>query len=137
MILKKVPVLCLSVGVLFFCSICPVFSQENSISVTFKNNSNNVLKCGIFEQDDYVPFISLDGKQDKHFDNFTVGSKLRCSINIDSRSSTVLTYFDVIASGVHELLLDKVPCPSCRGQDWRWATIIVSPNGHANYNRLK
>ncbi|GEM_PF-1547731 len=140
MILRKFPHLYLSVVILFFCSIFPVFSQENGISVTFKNNSNNILQCGIFEQDDYVPFINLDGKQDRHFDNFTVGSKVRCSIAIDGRSSTVLTYFDVTSAGVHELLIDKVPCPSCRekgGQDWRWATIIVSPDGHANYNRLK
>lgn len=138
--LTKLPAICLSVLTLFFGLIFPAFSQNNGISVTFKNNSNNTLKCWIFQQDDYVPFINLNGKQERHFENFNAGSNVRCAIDIDSNSSTVLTYFDVKTAGTHELLLDKVPCPSCRekgGKDWRWATIIVYPNGQADYNRLK
>ncbi|MGZ8137259.1 MAG: hypothetical protein ACXW1W_11275 [Methylococcaceae bacterium] len=137
--LKKIPAIYLSVAILYFGLIFPVFSQENNISVIFKNNSNNTLKCWILEQNDYVPFINIDGKQERRFENFNAGSKARCSIDIDGRSSTILTYFFVTSAGIHELLLDKVPCPSCSekgGRDWRWATIIVHPNGQADYNRL-
>lgn len=114
----------------------PVLSQEKSISVSFKNNSNNILKCEVLGQSDYVPFINLEGKQERHFDNFNAGSKVRCYISIDNRSTTVLTYFDIISAGNYELLFDRVPCPSCRGIDWRWATVVVYPNGQADYNRL-
>lgn len=105
--------------------------------VTFINNSDGRLKCSVFSEGGYVPFIRLSPNQSKAFSNYRLPKKVRCSISIDHRSATALTYFIVAEYGEYELLKEYVDCSSCKNRDYRYGTIVVHPNGKAEYNKLK
>ncbi|MCK5537065.1 MAG: hypothetical protein KAI79_09570 [Bacteroidales bacterium] len=113
-----------------------ILANEKSVQVSFTNNSSNTLNCSIKMGKDYVPFINLRGEKSKSFQNFKLNSQVRCSISIDNRSSTVLTYFKAHISGEYELLLKKVKWDKGTKSKTRWATIVVYPNGEAHYNKL-
>lgn len=114
-----------------------VATEENA-SVSFVNNSEKLLTCGIQTKKDYIPFIRLQPGSSKHFEGFKLGSSVRCSTDIDKteRSSTMLTYFSVNTEGVYELLQERVPCETCPLKI-RWATIVTFPNGQADYTKWK
>jgi hypothetical protein len=114
----------------------PVFSQERMIDVSFKNNSNNTMKCQSLGMSGYTTFLSLEGKQQKTFSEFVPNIKARCYTVLTPGSTTVLTYFKVSSAGTYELMLEKVSCRSCTQTTWRWATVVVNPNGQPDYNRL-
>ena len=123
--------------ILFLLCIFPDFSYGET-NVSFKNNSTGQLTCQILMNSNYVPFVRLDPGQRKVFNKFKLGSNARCSISIDSQSSTVLTYFHVNMTGEYEALKELVECTTCsNGINVRWATIIVYPNGQSVYNELK
>jgi hypothetical protein len=113
--------------------------QKDSVGIFFKNNSNNVLKCWhVRASGNLVNFLMIEGQQVKHFDNFNSGSKIACSIEIDSYSATLLTHFSVASTGNYELLLDRVPLSNSQGGNtWRWATVVVYPNGQSYYSNPK
>ncbi len=111
--------------------------EKGNIGVSFKNKASNWLSCSILDKGDYVNFLRLAGNEEKHFDNFIAGSKARCSIQIDNKASTMLSYFEVTAAGDYVFSLDKVPCSSCTGQDWRWATVFVDPQGRSDYTHFQ
>jgi hypothetical protein len=120
---------------IFFGLSYPVLSQEKSGNVSFQNNSNNFISCGINGRNGYVTFLQISSKQKKNFDRFVLGSAIRCFALLDANSTTVFTYFNVTSAGVHEFLLDRVPCERCYERSSRWATIIVYPNGQADYTK--
>ena len=113
-------------------------ATEGETSVSFANNSEKLLKCGIKTDTDYTPFIRLQPGSSKHFENFKLGSQVRCSTEVDKikRSTTMLTYFSVTTEGVYELLQERVACETCPLKV-RWATIVTFPNGEADYTKWK
>ena len=113
-------------------------ATEDKFTVTFVNNSEKLLKCGIKTDTEYTPFIRLQPGSSKNFENFKLGSQVRCSTEIDKNklSTTMLTYFTVKAEGVYELLQERVACETCPSKV-RWATIITFPNGEADYTKWK
>ncbi len=117
----------------------PEFSQKGSVAISFKNNSSNTLKCWLVSGNKNLSaFLMIEGQQSKHFDNFNSGSKIACSIDIDSYASTMLTHFSVAYSGDYELLLDRVPLSNIQGKNtWRYATVVVYPNGQSYYSSPK
>ena len=126
----------ITMGSLFLGIAFDALPQERSISVSFNNTSINTLHCYMLKDGGYVPFLILEEKHEKRFDAFLADSKVGCQIKIDNRSSTMLTHFTVKIPGVYDFLLEQVPCPSCQGREWRWATIVVDPNGQPDYLRL-
>ncbi|WP_295392372.1 hypothetical protein [uncultured Thiodictyon sp.] len=109
-------------------------AQDALITVSFTNKSSNTLHCGMLSNGEYFPFLLLEGKTEKRFDEFASGAKLRCQIDLAKNSYTILTYFEVKTPGAYEFLLEKVPCTGCRtAGEWRWATIVVDPHGKADY----
>lgn len=123
-------------AILFLLSV-NAMANDGKSGVTFVNNSEKLLKCGLQTGNEYTPFIRLQPGGSKHFENFKIGSHVRCSTDIDKieRSSTVLTYFTVNTEGVYELLQERVACDTCRLK-FRWATIVTFPNGEAYYTKL-
>ncbi len=111
-------------------------ATEGNPSVSFLNNSEKLLKCDVQTDNDFTPFIRLQPDSSKHFENFKLGSQVRCSteVNKTARSSTMLTYFNVNAEGVYELLQERVACETCPLKI-RWATIVTFPNGEAHYTK--
>jgi len=107
-------------------------------SVSFVNNSEKLLKCDTQTDNDYTPFIRLQPGSSKHFENFKLGSQLRCltEVNKTPHSTTMLTYFSVNTEGVYELLQERVACETCLSKI-RWATIVTFPNGEAHYTKWK
>jgi hypothetical protein len=116
--------------------------SENSMAisgnsgVTFMNNSEKLLRCDLKTGNEYTPFIRLQPGSSKHFENFKIGSQVRCYTDIDKtgHSSTPLTYFSVNTEGVYELLQERVACETCPAK-FRFATIVTFPNGEAFYNK--
>jgi hypothetical protein len=108
---------------------------ENTINVTFVNNSPKQLGCSIRNEAGYTPFIRLQPGKEKNIQNFKRGSAVRCHTEIEKTSSTVLTYFSVNSEGVYELLQELVPCKTCTNSKFRLATIVTFPNGEAFYNK--
>lgn len=105
--------------------------------VTFKNASANFVRCSMQRGSAYAPFLGLDGGQSKRFRGFALGKRLRCHTELDSYSTTVLTYFTPRTAGTYEMRLERVTCPTCKGADWRWATVVVAPNGTPYYSDLR
>lgn len=110
-----------------------------TINVTFKNNSSNTLKCAVFADRQYTPFLRLLPEQAKVITAFTEGTFLHCHHTLASNASTPLTYFRVTESGTYELLMEPVLCGSECPDDIksRQATIVVTPQGQSSYNKLK
>lgn len=106
--------------------------------VTFRNTSDNRVRCWIKRaaDEDYTPVLVLHGRETKTFPDFPTGASGRCSFDIGPGTSTTLSYFAFTRPGTYDLILDRVPCPACKGRDWRWATVVVDPAGHSDYNRL-
>jgi hypothetical protein len=103
--------------------------------VSFRNNSAGTLKCWVSINNTYIPFLQLEPKEIKTFFDFKLGSPARCQTSINQNTSTVLTYFVVDSSGSYESLREYVDCTTCAsGVTYRYATIIVPPNGQAKYN---
>ena len=111
-------------------------ANEGKPTVTFNNNSDNLLKCEVKTDNEYTPFIRLQPGASKRFENFKLGSQVRCQTIIDDHSSTVLTYFNVNTEGIYELLKERVHCETCPSK-LRWATIVTFPNGEAYYTKWK
>jgi len=92
-------------------------------------------ECAIKKNNDYIPFIRLEPNKSKSFEDFRLGSEVRCSTEIErDHSTTLLTYFSINTGGVYELLQERVSCESCPSKI-RWATIVTFPNGDAFYNK--
>ncbi|MEZ5592088.1 MAG: hypothetical protein R3F53_15775 [Gammaproteobacteria bacterium] len=109
---------------------------EGSMSVSFKNNSDGLLKCEKKDNADYVTFLRLRPDEKKEFQNFHMPVDLRCYISISSNSVTTFTYFPINKAGEYELLKEKVPCEKCKsGTDSKWATIVVYPDGKTFYSK--
>lgn len=106
---------------------------DNTINVTFVNNSPKQLGCSIRSEAGYTPFIRLQPGKEKNFQNFKRGSEVRCHTDIEKTSTTVLTYFSVKSEGTYELLQELVPCKTCTNSKFRLATIVTFPNGEAFY----
>lgn len=106
--------------------------------VTFINNSEKLLKCSKENDKEYIPFLRLKPNGLKRFENFAIGSKIRCSTQISEikRSSTMLTYFTVKTAGIYELLQANVKCDTCPSKV-RLATIVTYPNGDSDYTHFK
>ncbi|MDO9046116.1 MAG: hypothetical protein Q7U66_00070 [Methylobacter sp.] len=79
--------------------------------------------------DQYISFLTLDGKKERSYDNIEEGQYIGCSISIDNRSSTFLNWFHAASPGVYTLLIEQVECRTCKGIDHTWSTIIVNPDG--------
>ena len=105
-------------------------------SVTFVNNSDKLLKCDVQTDNEYTPFLRLQPSGTKRFENFKLGSQVRCQTDINEHASTMLTYFGVNIEGTYELLQEKVPCETCPLKI-RAATIVTFPNGEAHYTKWK
>jgi len=120
------------------CLFSTLSIANKGIDVKFKNNSDGLLKCSLKQSDNYVTFIRLQPNESKSFGSFTKNNSIRCSISINKRATTVLTYFPVVQSGNYELLKEYVSCKKeCNGKkDYRWATIAVLPDGTSIYNKL-
>jgi hypothetical protein len=115
-------------------------SQKDSVNISFKNNSNNILKCWhVRAGGNLINFLMIEGQQVKHFDNFiNSGSKIACSIELGSYSATLLTHFSIASTGNYEFLLDRVPLSNSQGGNTsRWATVVVYPNGQSYYSNPK
>jgi hypothetical protein len=115
----------------------PATARAGTATVTFKNTADQPARCWMRREGNYAEFLELDAYASKRFDAFNLGAYLRCAIWIDAGSSTVLTYFQAQAPGTYELRLSRVPCATCTGRDWRWATVVVNPNGIPTYNKLR
>ncbi len=107
------------------------------INITLKNGSFNQLNCGQIKESQYSHFLSLNGKNERSYENIDEGEYIGCSFNIDNRSSTILHWFHVVSPGVYTLLFEQVECQTCIGIDHTWATIIVDPNGKKEYPQMK
>lgn len=118
----------------------PDDGQPARIAVSFKNNAQNRLTCTLLPPGkDPLPFFTLLGGGETSFRNFIAGSRLSCSIDINDThtATTMLTYLDVASPGAYGFALEKVPCTSCKGQNWRWATVFNDPQGHADYTHFQ
>lgn len=111
-----------------------------TLAVAFRNaaeNADNGLACEIGGPAGFTRLLYLKPNGIKGFDALPKGAQIRCHIALDERSSTMLTYFVLKSAGTYELSLEKAPCASCRGQDWRWATVVLDPAGHSDYTHFK
>ncbi|MGJ0486021.1 MAG: hypothetical protein ACR65R_16015 [Methylomicrobium sp.] len=107
--------------------------DKNNGVITLRNLASNSLSCSIQKDGNYGNLFIINDSGEQTLNDFVLGSNVRCSIQIDPRSSTMLTYFQPIISGVYQFKLEKVPCKSCKNQNWRWATVYYDPNGKSDY----
>lgn len=115
-------------------------SPQATLAVAFKNAANgpkNHLSCSMAEGEEYKPLVSLEPGGLKGFNALPQQARIRCQIQIDESSSTMLTYFVIKTAGTYELSLNHVPCSSCANRDWRWATIVTDPSGNSDYTHFK
>lgn len=113
-------------------------SGDGLIDVTFRNTSNEELRCSIRPYAEFIPFLSIKSGGEKRFDGFKAGTRARCSIFFDGGAySTILTYFVIDKAGVYDILLERVHCDTCKNRTWRWATVVVDPSGHPEHSRYR
>ena len=114
-----------------------IYSELRSpkINITLRNDSDNQLTCGNAKDEKFNSFLSLNAKEERNYENIDEGEYIGCSIKIDNRSSTILTWFHAISPGVYTLLLEQVECKTCTGTDHSWATIVVNPNGQREFQQ--
>jgi hypothetical protein len=106
------------------------------INITLRNGSNNQLTCGNAKDEEFNGFLSLNGYEERNYENIDEGEYIGCNIKIDNRSSTILTWFHAISPGVYTLLLEQIECKTCTGTDHSWATIVVNPNGQREFQKI-
>ena len=124
------------ISLIIFGILSSVAYGEGSMNISFKNNSDGLLKCEKKDHVGYVTFLRLRPDEKKVFKNFHIPVDLRCYISISSNSVTTFTYFPISKAGEYELLKEKVPCEKCKsGTDSRWATIVVYPDGKTFYSK--
>jgi hypothetical protein len=111
--------------------------KKPRISVTIKNDSNNQLTCGKMLRNQYISFLTLDGKKKRSYDNVEEGQFIGCQIRIDDRSSTILNWFYATSPGTYALTIEQVECKTCQGIDHTWATIVITPNGERTYRQTE
>lgn len=105
------------------------------LKITIKNGSDNQFSCGVMRDNKFVSLLQLGGRGEGRYEKIGKVERIGCSINIDNKSSTALTWFNA-STGVYTLLLEKVECKICKGIDHTWATIVVSPNGERIYQSV-
>ncbi len=110
--------------------------RSPKINMTIRNGSNNQLTCGNLKDEKFNGFLSLNGKEERNYENIDEGEYIGCNIKIDNRSSTILTWFHAVSPGVYTLSLEQVECKTCTGIDHSWATIVVNPNGQREYRQI-
>ena len=108
----------------------------SKINITIKNGSNKQLNCNNYKNNQLTSFLILEGKDERNYENINEGEYIGCSIAIDGGSSTILTWFYAISSGVYTFLLEPVACVKCNGNDHYWATIVVKPDGQREYRKM-
>lgn len=106
-------------------------------TITLKNLSEKKLYCEILKGEDYISLANLEAGRGETFEDFTLGTNLRCNYQLTNHSTTMLTYLKASLAGKYEFSLDKVPCSSCTGQNWKWATTFTDPNGKLDYTHWK
>ena len=122
---------------IFFLLLSSQCLAEKTISVSIKNNSEDLLKCSRLQNNSYIPFLRLNAGDTKYFKKFSNKNKIRCSIAIPPKAYTVLTYFSISESGEYELLKERVECTKKCGDKKiiYWATIVVFPDGSSKYTQ--
>jgi hypothetical protein len=107
--------------------------KKPRITVTIRNDSDNQLNCGKMVGNQYISFLTLDGKKERTYDNVEEGQFIGCNIAIDGRSSTILNWFHATSPGVYAMTIEQVECKTCTGRNYTWSTIVVNPNGKRIY----
>jgi hypothetical protein len=105
------------------------FDQKHQISVTLKNASLGVLTCEKDTQGVRDSFMHLPGGVERTYNDIEEGQYIGCSVQIDSRSSTILNWFNLLTPGVYSFSLERVPCSSCKGVTHSYVTVVTSPTG--------
>ncbi len=111
-------------------------AKKPRITVTIRNNSDNQLSCEKMVGEQYISFLTLDGKKERTYDNVEEDQYIGCSIAIDERSSTILNWFHATPPGVYAMTIEQVECKTCTGRNYTWSTIVINPDGKRIYRPI-
>lgn len=99
------------------------------INITIRNGSYNELSCLNYAKNKMQTFLTLNGKQERSYQNIKEGEYIACDFKIDNRSTTILHWFHLKSAGTYTLLLEQVECKTCTGRNYTFGTILVTPDG--------
>lgn len=106
------------------------------LNVTIKNGSGNRLICLSYQNKEPKQFLSLEGKQERQFENIDEGEYIGCSISTGKDTSTILNWFHITSPGTYTLSLEIVECKTCTGQKSGVSTVVTKPNGEKEYRQM-
>jgi Trypsin-like peptidase domain len=106
--------------------------NKNFLDVQFRNMTSQLLECEYRSGDTYKSFFSLRGNLFSSNYQIYSGTQLRCWTQLDQRSYTFLTYFNIDSAGVYKTYLGEIKS----GNGRRSATVISYPRGQLHHTRF-